>query len=376
MLQTDTTVEFACHAIYAGSKANNIVILKGGVFGLMHEPHDPNPDRRYKAVVWHDWRDSQGVPPEGYYLYTSPDGLRWTQEREQPVALNQNSHQSGIGDTSLFFWDDRLGRYVCYTKILFRGPTMRTSGMMESDDLLHWSRPRMIIYPDSLDDPDTQIYEHYGFYYESMWIGLMRVMHTALIDENRKQTVVELTASRDGRHFTRVGKRELLIPLGASDEWDPHYHAPTSPPILVGDELWIYYFSMPLLDAKKVGEKKARESQVSRIGLATIRRDGFVSLDAGDEPGKVVTRPLTFDGKQLYVNANVSEKGYLKAEFQDMAGKPVTSYRLSDCTPVQGDVLSSSITWHDRDQVRLPAGQSYRLVFELKNARLYSFWID
>lgn len=140
---------------YEGSKANNIVILKGGMFGLIHDHREPNRERRYKAVVWHDWRDPKGAPPEGYYLYTSPDGIRWALAREQPLALNQNREQTGIGDTSLFFWDKRLERYVCYTKILFRDPTIRTSGMMESDDLLHRSRPRMTIFPDALDDPDT-----------------------------------------------------------------------------------------------------------------------------------------------------------------------------------------------------------------------------
>lgn len=180
---------------YEGSKANNIVILNGGMFGLIDDQRERNPAHRYKAIVWHDWRNPQGAPREGYYLYCSPDGIQWTQTRKQPLALNQNHHQPGIGDTSLFFWDQRLERYVGYTKILFRNPTMRTSGMMESDDLVHWSRPRMTIFPDALDDADTQIYQHYGFFYESMWIGLMRVMHTELIDESLTQTVVELTAA-------------------------------------------------------------------------------------------------------------------------------------------------------------------------------------
>ena len=47
-----------------------------------------------------------------------------------------------------------------------------------------------------------------------MWGGLLRVMHTELVDNSRKQTVVELNASRDGRNFTQVGKREIFIPLG------------------------------------------------------------------------------------------------------------------------------------------------------------------
>ena len=361
---------------YEGSKANNIVILKGGMFGLIHDEREL-PARRYKAVVWHDWRDPRGgVPPEGYYLYTSPDGVHWKQAREQPLALNQNRSQAGIGDTSLFFWDRRLRRYVCYTKILFRNPTLRTSGMMESDDLIHWSRPRMTLFPDALDDRDTQIYQHFSFPYESMWVGLIRVMHTDLIEESRKQTVVELTASRDGRHFTRVGRRETLIPLGAADEWDPHYHAPTSPPIQVGDELWIYYYSMPLLDSVKVGQEKAQAAQVSRIGLATIRRDGFVSLDAGANPGTVVTRPLSFRGRTLRVNANIASDGWLKAELRSTAGEPVGHFRLDQSDSVTGDVMAALVTWGKRKEIERSVDEPRRVVFKLKKAKLYSFWIE
>lgn len=362
---------------FNGSKANNIVILKGGIFGLIHDHRERDPKRRYKAVVWHDWRDPKGqAPPEGYYLYTSPDGIQWKQTRQRPLALNQNRDQAGIGDTSLFFWDERLKRYVCYTKILFRNPTMRTSGMMESDDLIHWSRPRMTIYPDARDAPDTQIYQHFSFPYESMWIGLARVMHTELIDESYKQTLVELTASRDGRHFTRVGRREALIPLGASDEFDPHYHAPTSQPILVGDELWIYYFSTPLLDPKKVGAEKAAAAKVSRIGLAKIRRDGFVSLDAGADPGKIATRPMTFKGKTLYVNAKIADNGWLKAELQNTENEPSSHYGFDDSDAVTGDVLSAHVTWGERKRIELSGDEPWRIAFELKNAKLYSFWVE
>ena len=154
-----TKPELGLHE-YEGSKANNIVILVGGLVGIFEEPGDPK--HRFKGVVWHDWRASDCTPPpEGYYLYTSPDGIRWKQQRSEPIGLNQSHTQPGIGDTSAFRWDSRLRKYVGDAKILFRQPeTMRCRGMMESDDLIHWTRPRMTLYPDGLDAPDSQIYGH------------------------------------------------------------------------------------------------------------------------------------------------------------------------------------------------------------------------
>ena len=136
----------------------------------------------------------------------------------------------------------------------------------------------MMIFPDRLDDGDTQIYGQASFCYESMWLGLMRVYHRNRA-KSYKQTTIELTASRDGRHFTRVGKREEVIPLGKPDDWDAHYHTAVAP-ILVGQELWIYYGSTIM------GENSGI-NQHHQIGLAKLRRDGFVSMNAGGEIGIV-----------------------------------------------------------------------------------------
>jgi len=45
---------------------------------------------------------------------------------------------TGIGDTSIFRWDPLLGKYVCDCKFVLPGK-FRCRGMMESDDLLHWT---------------------------------------------------------------------------------------------------------------------------------------------------------------------------------------------------------------------------------------------
>lgn len=356
---------------FKGSKSNNIVVAEGSFFGLMHTPEDPDPNRRYKAAILR----FQNNPNEGYFLYTSPDGIHWKREREEAIAFSSHGYTmpcSGVGDTSIFRWDERLKKYIGDVKFILPGK-MRTRGIMESDDLVYWSRPRMTFYPDGLDRPDTQIYGHNGFVYESMWIGLLRVMHDDIVPDSYKQTTVELTASRDGRNWYRVGNRDQFILLGKPTEWDPHYQDPSSAPVVVGDELWFYYRSTPLWKEKG---KPSGKDKLSRIGLAMLRRDGFVSLDAAENPGTVITRPLNFTGKNLFVNAEVAEGGYVKAEFRDSAGKPVGSYTIDKCAPVTGSAVKIPVAWGDQKTIEPSPGQSLRLVFELKNAKLYSFWIE
>ncbi|MBN1344201.1 MAG: hypothetical protein JXQ73_16060 [Phycisphaerae bacterium] len=352
---------------FEGSKANNIVIQGGNPFGLIVEPNDPDPNRRYKAVVWHE---PQVVPREGYFLYTSLDGVHWKRAREAPLAISLRGYtmpQSGIGDTSVFRWDRLLGRYVGDVKFVLPGK-FRCRGIMFSDDLIHWSPPRMTLYPDGLDEPDSQVYGHLSFCYEGMWLGFLRMMHTQRV--GYKQTTVELTASRDGSHWTRVGKREELIPLGGREEWDADYHDPCWDPILVGDDLWIYYRSVN----RRPDDKNPKIGHA--IGLAVLRRDGFVSLNAGDEPGMIVTRPLNAPGKSLFVNAEVADGGWLKAAVLTPDHKPLPSSSVDDAVAVTTGTTATRVTWRNAKELSVPDAGHVRLVFQLKRAKLYSFWIE
>ena len=112
------------------------------------------------------------------------------------------------------------------------------------------------------------------------------------------------------------------------------------------------------------------------IGLAKLRRDGFVSLNAGAKGGRIVTRPLTFTGGKLYLNAQIAPGGYIKVGLQSESGKAVKPYLPAMCQPVTGDVMAAPVAWRGAETIKPPAGMHPRLVFEMKNAKLYSFWIE
>ena len=54
-------------------------------------------------------------------------------------------------------------------------------------------------------------------------------------------------------------------------------------------------------------------------GLATLRRDGFASMEANAKEGFLTTQPVVFSGKFLYVNID-NPKGMLKVEMLDPKG--------------------------------------------------------
>ena len=63
----------------------------------------------------------------------------------------------------------------------------------------------------------------------------------------------------------------------------------------VGDELW-FYFSPCAIEYGLTGRS-------GPICLAKLRLDGFVSVDAGEEMGALVTQPFRCDGGSLQINA-------------------------------------------------------------------------
>ena len=105
-------------------------------------------------------------------------------------------------------------------------------------------------------------------------------------------------------------------------------------PLVVGDKLYIYY------SARAWGHVDFKAA----TGLATLRRDGFASMDAGDKPGTLTTRPVKFSGKYLFVNVDCPE-GELRAEVLDKDGKVIEPFLLATSQPAKADSTLTEMVW-------------------------------
>ena len=373
-----------------GSTRNNIVHC-GNPMGIFLDPREKDPNKRFKGFFNNR---PPNVPMGGIYLSTSPDGIEWAEQNAWPIMIRKKGTQhvfykgyfapkrglpAGFTDlnNAAIRYDWRLGKYVADVKVLIRGA--RCCGMSVSDDCVHWSIPRMVMYMDKKDPKDAQLYFYHAFPYESMWLGFLRVMRTRRT--GWKQTEIQLISSRDGITWTRAGDRREFLPLGGDESFDADYNTPAlnNKCVPVGDELWIYY--MGSRHWKRDHAKPPVWGGYRRaIGLAKLRRDGFVSLGAGKKIGTLLTRPVSYGGRRLFVNAQIEPGGYLRAEVRDFYNKTLAPYRRGDCTALRKGAVCAAIAWEKTD--RLPAGANeainkhIRLLFELKNARLYSFWIE
>jgi hypothetical protein len=105
--------------------------------------------------------------------------------------------------------------------------------------------------------------------------------------------------------------------------------------------------------------------------MATLRRDGFASLDGGDNPGTVTTKPLTGLRGKLRLNCEASS-GLLQVEVLDADGKVIPGYRRREFNEPRSDGVDQVVSW--AEHAELPAGKGpLRLRFILRNASLYSF---
>ncbi len=404
--------------------ANN-VLLSGELEGLFFEPEEPNPERRWKAIIrpvkqphrhrpWPFLRLPPGASGIGvpYELYVSPDGYRWTFEAETNHWRGPSREASfgyswdlpdypllGGGDVFRARWDPTLGTYVGNTKH-YIGPDHRLSpvfkaarvvGQIESDDLVHWTAPRIYAYPDGEDanvplNGMQGVYEADGYHYESMWLNnfSMSTVTPATMQQIRKKNLVRrylkrnwirLAASRDGRHWYYFGDRRPFIPLGPEESWKPGYLrmanlVTTGGPIIKDDELWFYYRGM-----RNDGPESTYESST---GIAILRRDGFASLNADNDGELVFTRPFVFEGEgTLYVNAEVSAGGYVRAAVVDEdTAEELGGFTEHDSVGVTEDSTRAPLRWREHESLAQFKNRYVRLAFHLRSAKLYSFWVE
>ena len=109
-----------------------------------------------------------------------------------------------------------------------------------------------------------------------------------------------------------------------------------------------------------------------RLRRATLRTDGFVSVNAPYGGGEMTTKPLTFEGGELVVNYATSVAGSIRFELQDADGKAIDGFMLPQGAEIYGDEIERVVTWENGSDVSALAGRPVRLHAAMKDADLYS----
>ncbi len=328
-------------------------------------------------------------PPGGHQpglAMVSADGVDWS----EPV-------ESGLtGDRSTMFYNPFRKKWVYSLRSGVRG---RSRHYWECDDFLEGSQwrdfrgqlddrtPVFWAAADRLDPPDpevgqpAQLYNLDAVAYESLMLGVYQIH---LGPPNRecmkvglpKITELNLAYSRDGFHWHRPD-REAFIPASRRDVWDRGYVQSVGGLCAVrGDRLWFYYIGFQG-DADRRSTNWLQNGMYDRgsTGVAMLRRDGFASMDAGPEGGRLTTRPVRFSGEHLFVNVDCPE-GRLKVEVLDETGQPIEPFTADRATPVAADGTLAPVTWRGAPSLAALKGRPVRFRFHLTDGSLYAFWVS
>ena len=357
-----------------GSLENNIVTVDptrewgaNAIENVVYDPDDPDPARRFKGFANVYSREP----------IVSPDGIHWT-------LLDVPALPSS--DESNLCYDPVTKTFIATLKT--NGPFGRAHAIWTSTDFEHWTDTGVLFHADGQDqelgrahmaarladsalhhgpglDPaacKVDVYNLGVSRYEGLYLGFPAMFHGS---GDAGFHLVQLACSRDLKTWERLAERATFIgPSPATEDvYDWTQILPPSGPVVRGDELWFYYtgiqYRKPPEDARNVGA----------ICLAVLRRDGFISLEAGDTPGTVLTRPFTAPAGKLHINAD-AHQGKLRVEVLDVTGGLVAS-----SIPLARDQPRAEVLWQQDDPAELE-GKTVRLRFTLRNSALFAYWFD
>ncbi len=372
---------------------------------VIRDAADPDPRRRYKAL----FTRRAVINASSRFLATSPDGFDWTLLDRPPIPSSDECH---------FTYDEFGAQYLAMVK---HGTEWgRSVFLSTSKDFEQFTDPQLIFHSDEIDrencrrrvrkvvenpayitppivdemDYIAEVYQMAVMPYEGCYFGFPGLFNPfgAIPPPEKNFTrinQVELAFSRDLYHWDRVANRAPFIGI---EPWDGERYD-TSQVLLTGrpavrpdlGEIWIYYNALRLPGDRENYREYNRNRELFRLNvdpdlfedrgalsLAKLRLDGFLSLDGG-EAATITTKPFLLRGEEVYLNVD-AKWGAVYAEIVD--GE--TLKRFPGFTmigqPVSGDHLRARIVWNgDRERV---FERPVRLIFDLHQARLYSFWLE
>ncbi len=332
---------------------------------------DSDPARRYKMASWHD-----------HYLeqFVSPDGIQWKK-------IGNSGH---AGDRTTFFYNP-FRRVWVFSLRSTDVPRHRL--YWETRDFVGGTRwkddePLVWVGADALDprrpeyDIPTELYNLDCVAYESILLGLFTIFRGER-PQREKPNDVCVGYSRDGFHWARPDREPFLPVSEHAGDWNwANVQSAGGCCLVVGDRLHFYV-------SGRHGVPGTSDPDVCSTGLATLRRDGFVSFDHPGAsravervftspqlpPGTLITRPVRFSGRHLFVNV-AAPSGELRVEVLDLAGNPIAPFTSQACRPVRGDSTAAAVGWSDASDLAAVSNRPVRFKFTVTNGSLYAFWVS
>ncbi len=351
-----------------GTRDNNVVLANDVPFSHNFSPFlDTKPNissnEKYKAVA--------GVHDTGLFGFTSKDGIHWKKTKNSPIFTK------GIFDSqNVVFWSSSEKRYVCYFRIWsgagFTG--VRTISRTTSKDFIHWEDPVKMKFGatpiENLYTNQTSAYFRAPHIYVSI---AARFMPGRQVINDEQAKIINVNPD-----YFKDCSDVIFMTTRGGNKYDRTFMESFIKPG-IGIQNWVSRSNYPALNVVQTSKnemsvyvQKNYAQPTAHLNRYSLRLDGFSSLRGSNVGGEMITKLLTFEGKQLSINFATSAAGEIAVEIQDKEGNPIPGFSLVECQTVIGNEIDRIVHWKNGTDVSILAGKEIRLRFSLKDADLYS----
>ncbi len=382
-----------------GLRFDKIADVKGIPFAgdytlaVIVDENETDPKHRYKA--------GYDAKPMAAGLAHSADGIAWT-----PYYGGKAVTYRAADSYNQIIWDGEAKVYRLFTRTDFGtggGPLART---VAKDFEVRGTRS--MTNPDVKADPTNwklvrhwhfdragpkeylrrQIYALTCWIYEGVYFGLLSVYEWPGDVSEGKKTDYNTRHERDVMNFYIATSRnddiwdlqwvyagKPMVPRGPAGAFDMDIVLPSSAIVTYQDEHWLYYSGANERHGTYETKPPVLFERKHAIGLAKLRLDGFVCLEAKNKRGTVITKPIRLEGDKLQVNVDGKE-GAIMVEILDETGEAVSGFSGKDAAKAIGvDLLRWQPRWQDQQDLSALKGRNLRLKFTLEKAKLYAFQV-
>jgi len=329
------------------------------------DPNETDPTRKFK-MLHKGGNDRNGVL--GEELAFSPDGLHWRPYEGNPVMpMRHDCTMNLLYNPARKIWTAFCRPYAWASgRWLPGGLPRRRIAVVESPDLIHWSKVRTAIAP---QEGDSNEFDHIAvFPCGNLLVGLLGIFQEVGGDSHTQILHIEPAFSVNGVEWERLPDRSVfLAPSSREVAFD---RASVRAAIAAVNDLetgdWLLYYN---------GSTESFLADSGAIGILRIKPDRFVEQASGPEGGWLLTREFVLEGEALTVNCRAT--GALRVELAEYPGQPIAGFSVDDCDPIHGDHLAHRVTWRgghgDLSSLR---GRPVYLRFKLEDASIWAFSVE
>lgn len=363
-------------------------LLNSATWEVANEGEDVNDE-----LIEQWWADQEYLGPsfkgprlvlKGRVIgWTSPDRIHW--KRCDRILANfpmDGGLSISYDESSGFFYGycrlqgvpqeqfDLMGKGKWESEIFHRA-----IGLTQTRDFLNWSAPKLVLFPDGQDPPDTSFYG--GDYFSHPGLDDLHCMLVQVYHHITDHMDSQIAFSRDGVIWQRP-ERRAIIPAGVAGSNGPSMvYSWGSGIVELPDGLWGSLFGA---HNKLHNEPRLDGANSCSLRWARWKPFRFCGIESKAE-GRFTIATIKRTADELRLNYHCKPGGWIEVEILRQIPSrvhpdvdPVTGFTFTDSDRLTGDSIDSVVTWGDRSDLS-EVGEMLAVRLKMFQAKIFAYRI-